>query len=115
MIEFVDEERIPLINDDEDPQYEEETSFGGVPKSFGVDIQCEATRGNLHQMERNIEKIDKEINALERNLNVKIPDEERKSFRYSGKICKLKSLPENTSVSQSRTENFTLPVRCELV
>ena len=112
-IEFVDEERIPLLHNEdeyEDPQedLQEDTSFGGVPTPVGADIQREATQVKLHQMERNIEKMDKEINALERNFNIEINKEERKKFRYSGDILQVERSPgKYVSLTKSNGEFYS--------
>ena len=82
--EFVDEERVLLIDqyeNNDDSVYEDsqaETSF-----SQDDIIQQEATKAELPLRERNIEKKGEEINALERTFNVKIPPEERVRFRRS--------------------------------
>ena len=68
--EFIDEERIPLLDRDEnnnDSVYEDsqaETSF-------------------FQEDEQQQQELDVEINALECGFNVKIPAEERHRFRMS--------------------------------
>ena len=67
--EFVDEERVPLIDqyeNNDDSVYEDsqaETSF-----SQDDIIQQEATEAELRLRERNIEKKDGQINALDSGL-----------------------------------------------
>ena len=70
--EFIDDENIPLLERDEnnDSVYE--------------DTQTETSFSHDDVIQQDIEKIDREINALERGFNVKIPPEERSRFRISG-------------------------------
>ena len=88
--DFVDEERIPLMEeDDDDSLYEDvdegqtETPFMEIPTEPGPDIQAEATREKMRRIEKNIEDMDLKINALERNFGVKIPREQRSRFRLN--------------------------------
>ena len=59
--EFIDDENIPLLERDEnnDSVYE--------------DTQTETSFSHDDVIQQDIEKIDREINALERGFNVKIP------------------------------------------
>ena len=101
--EFVDEERIPLLERDEniedDSVYEDtqqETSFN----------EQEATQTEL----------DTEINALERGFNVKIPYEDRSRFRRSRGYLQVERSPQvNMPISQNQTANSSQKVPCATV
>ena len=88
--EFIDEERVPLINqyNNDDSVYEDsqvETSF---------------TQEDEQQQE-----LDVEINALERGFNVKIPAEERGRFRRSSGYLQIEKSPgEFVNVTKSNGE-----------
>ena len=109
--EFVDDENIPLLHRDddieedniEDSRYEDaqqETSFNDDDV-----IQQEANKIELHRREINLEKLDTEINALERGFNVKIPPEERGRFRMSSGYLQVEKSPgEYTNISKSNGE-----------
>ena len=92
--EFVDDENIPLLHRDDDIDdsvYEDsqaETSFNNDDV-----IQQEANEIELRRRERNLEKLDTEINALERGFNVKIPPEERGRFRMSSGYLQVEKSP----------------------
>ena len=100
--EIVDEERVPLIDEynEDDSVYEDsqmETSF--------FDVQKEATEAELRSRERNLEKKDGQINALERKFNVKIPPEERHRFRLSSGYLQVeKSSGEFVNIIKSNGE-----------
>ena len=101
--EIIDEERVPLLEDDnigDDSVYEDsqaETSFS--------DIQQEATEAELRLRERNLEKRDGEINALERRFKIKIPPEERARFRRSSGYLQIEKSPgEFVNVTKSNGE-----------
>ena len=101
--EFLDEERVPLIDryeNNDDSVYEDsqaETSFS--------DIQQEATEAELRSRERNLEKKDEEINALERRFNVQIPPEERVRFRRSSGYLQIEKSPgEFVNITKSNGE-----------
>ena len=104
--EFVDEGRIPLLERDEnidDSVYEDSQT----KTSFNHDdvIQQEANEIELRRRERNLEKLDTEINALERGFNVKIPPEERGRFRMSSgylQVCLLYTSPSPRDRTRSR-------------
>ena len=92
--EFIDEERIPLIegdenNDDsiyEDSQDSQETSF-------------------FQEDEQQQQELDVEINALARGFNVKIPAEERGRFRRSSGYLQIEKSPgEFVNVTKSNGE-----------
>ena len=102
--DFVDDENIPLLNenDDVDDSIYEETSFNNDDV-----IQQEANEIELRRRERNLEKLDTEINALERGFNVKIPPEERGRFRMSSNYLQVeKSTGEYVSVTKPNGEFF---------
>ena len=101
--DFVDDENIPLLNENDDVDdsiYEDsqaETSFTNDDV-----IQQEANEIELRRRERNLEKLDTEINALERGFNVKIPPEERGRFRMSSGYLQVEKSPgKYTNISQS--------------
>ena len=101
-----DEERIPLLERDEnedDSIYEDsqaETSFNNDDV-----IQQEANEIELRRRERNLETLDVEINALERGFNVKIPPEERGRFRMSSSYLQVEKSPgEYANISKSNGE-----------
>ena len=101
--EFIDEERIPLLEEDENNDesvYEDsqaETSFSG--------IQQEATEAELRLRERHLEKKDGQINALERKFNVKIPPEDQIRFRLSSSYLQIEKSPgEFVNVTKSNCE-----------
>ena len=104
--EFVDDENIPLLHRDDDIDdsvYEDsqaETSFNNDDV-----IQQEANEIELRRRERNLEKLDTEINALERGFNVKIPPEERGRFRMSSGYLQVEKSPgEYANISKSNGE-----------
>ena len=101
--DFVDDENIPLLNENDDVDdsvYEDsqaETSFNNDDV-----IQQEANEIELRRRERNLEKLDTEINALERGFNVKIPPEERGRFRMSSGYLQVEKSPgEYANISKS--------------
>ena len=101
--EFVDDENIPLLHRDDDIDdsvYEDsqaETSFNNDDV-----IQQEANEIELRRRERNLEKLDTKINALERGFNVKIPPEERGRFRMSSDYLQVEKSPgEYANISKS--------------
>ena len=106
--DFVDDENIPLLHRDDDIDdsvYEDsqaETSFNNDDV-----IQQEANEIELRRRERNLEKLDTEINALERGFNVKIPPEERGRFRMSSDYLQVEKSPgEYVSVTKPNGEFF---------
>ena len=101
--DFVDDENIPLLNENDDVDdsiYEDsqaETSFNNDDV-----IQQEANEIELRRRERNLEKLDTKINALERGFNVKIPPEERGRFRMSSDYLQVEKSPgEYANISKS--------------
>ena len=107
--EFIDEERVPLIdryedNDDVDDSIYEDSQ---AETSFNDDdvIQQEANEIELRRRERNLETLDTEINALERGFNVKIPPKERGRFRLSRGYLQVEKSPgEYANISKSNGE-----------
>ena len=90
--EFIDEERIPLLERDEnndDSVYEDsqtETSF-------------------TQEDEQQQQELDVEINALERGFNIKIASEERGRFRISSGFLQVEKSPgDYVSVTKSNGE-----------
>ena len=90
--EFIDDERIPLLERDEnndDSVYEDsqaETSFS-------------------QEDEQRQQELDVEINALERGFNVKIPSEERNRFRRSSGYLQVERNPgEFVNITKSNGE-----------
>ena len=83
--EFTDE--IPLLGEDENNKDDSIYEDSQAETSFSHDIiQQEATEAELRLRERNVDKKDGKINALERRFKVKIPPEERIRFRRSSGI-----------------------------
>ena len=96
--EFIGDENTPLLhtyenNDDGVEEVQEETSFNSVSKDHDAIIREEAAWVELRRCEKNLEKLNKEINALESGFNVKIPFEERGRFRISGNQLQVKRSP----------------------
>ena len=90
--EFVDDENIPLLNDD-------------VDDSVYEDSQAETSFNDDDVQEEKKKKLDTEINALERGFNVKIPPEERPRFRLSSGYLQVEKSPgEYVSVTKSNGE-----------
>ena len=91
--EFINEERVLLIDryeDNDDSVYE--------------DSQAETSFNDDDVQEEN-QKLDIDINALERGFNVKIPPEERSRFRLSSGYLKVEKSPgEYVSVTKSGGE-----------
>ena len=89
--DFVDEERIPLLNENDDRD-----------DSIYEDSQAETSFNNDRDVQEETQKLDTEINALERGFNVKIPPEERGRFRLSRGYLQVKKSPgEYTNISKS--------------
>ena len=96
--EFIGDENTPLLhtyenNDDGVEDVQEETSFNSVSKDHDAIIREEAAWVELRRREKNLEKLNREINALESGFNVKIPFEERGRFRISGNQLQVKRSP----------------------
>ena len=86
--EFIDEERVPLIN-----QYENNDD------SIYEDSQVETS---FTQEDEQQQELDVEINALERGFNVKISPEERGRFRLSRGYLQVEKSPgEYANISKS--------------
>ena len=104
--DFVDDENIPLLNENDDV---DDSIYEDSETSFNNDdvIQQEANEIELRRRERNLEKLDTEINALERGFNVKIPPEERGRFRMSSNYLQVEKSPgEYVSVTKPNGEFF---------
>ena len=90
--EFIDEERVPLIDryeDNDDSVYE--------------DLQAETSF--TQEDEQQQQDLDVEINSLERGFNVKISPEERSRFRLSSGYLQVEKSPgEYVSVTRSNGE-----------
>ena len=92
--DFVDEERIPLLERDENIEDD----------SIYEDSQAE-TSFNDDDVQEETQKLDREINALERGFNMKIPPEERPRFRLSSGYLQVEKSPgEYVSVTKSNGE-----------
>ena len=92
--EFIDEERIPLLERDE---------ING-DDSIYEDSQTETT-SFTQEDEQQQQELDVEINALERGFNVKIPPEERIRFRRSSGYLQIEKSPgEFVNVTKSNGE-----------
>ena len=89
--DFVDEEHIPLLNENDDRD-----------DSIYEDSQAETSFNNDRDVQEETQKLDTEINALERGFNVKIPPEERGRFRLSRGYLQVKKSPgEYANISKS--------------
>ena len=89
--EFVDDENIPLLHRDDD-----------IDDSVYEDSQAETS---FNHDEVNLDRLDTEINALERGFNVKIPPEERGRFRFSSGYLQVEKSPgEYANISKSNGE-----------
>ena len=99
--EFIDEENAPLLGEDNDDSvYEDSQAETSFTRDDDV-IQQEANKIEPRQ------KLDTEINALERGFNVKIPPEKRGRFRMSsGNLQVEKSPGEYVSISNKKTVSF---------
>ena len=92
--EFVDDENIPLLERDENIEDD----------SIYEDSQAETSFNDDDVQEEN-QKLDININALERGFNVKIPPEERGRFRLSSGYLQVEKSPgEYVSVTRSNGE-----------
>ena len=89
--DFVDEERVPLLHRDDD--IDDSVYEDSQAETSDDVIQQEANEIELRRRERNLEKLDTEINALERGFNVKIPPEERGRFRMSSGYLQVEKSP----------------------
>ena len=94
--DFVDDENIPLLNENDD-----------VDDSIYEDSQAETSFNNDRDVQEETQKLDTEINALERGFNVKIPPEERGRFRMSSNYLQVEKSPgEYVSVTKPNGEFF---------
>ena len=92
--EFIDEENIPLLNENDD-----------VDDSIYEDTQQETSFNNDDDVQEETQKLDTEINALERGFNVKISPEERGRFRLSRGFLQVEKSPgEFVNVTKSNGE-----------
>ena len=93
--EFIDDERIPLLERDE---------ING-DDSIYEDPQAETSFYNDDDMQEEAQKLNTEINALERGFNVKIAFEERHRFRMSSGFLQVEKSPgEFVNVTKSNGE-----------
>ena len=93
--EFIDEERIPLLERDE---------ING-DDSIYEDSQTETSFNHDDDVQEETRKLDVEINALERGFNVSIPTEERGRFRRSSGYLQIEKSPgEFVNVTKSNGE-----------
>ena len=81
----------------------EETSFWD-DLDPGSDIQGEATLLRMQRMQDDIEEKDRQINALERNFNVKIPREQRTRFRLSNGYLQVENNGSYINLTKSNGE-----------
>ena len=98
--EFIDEERIPLLERDEnigdDSVYDD---------SVYEDSQAETSFTQEDEQQQQELDVEVEINALERGFNVKIPPEERIRFRRSSGYLQIEKSPgEFVNVTKSNGE-----------
>ena len=100
--EFIDEENIPLLNDDVDDSVYEDSQ---AETSFNNDDDEQAEAFFDDDMQEEAQKLNTEINALERGFNVKIPPEGRGRLRRSsGHLQVEKSPGEFVNVTKSNGE-----------
>ena len=94
--EFIDEERIPLLERDE--------NIGD--DSIYEDPQAETSFTQEDDMQEEAQKLNTEINALERGFNVKIASEEQRGrFRMSSGFLQVEKSPgDYVSVTKSNGE-----------
>ena len=91
--EFVDDENIPLLERDENIEDDSIYEDSQAETSFNDDDVQETQKLNI------------ELNALERGFNVKIPPEERGRFRLSSGYLQVEKSPgEYVSVTKSNGE-----------
>ena len=91
--DFVDDENIPLLERDENIEDD----------SIYEDSQAETSFNNDDDVQEETQKLDREINALERGFNVKI--EERGRFRLSRGYLQVEKSPgEYANISKSNGE-----------
>ena len=94
--EFVDDENIPLLHRDDDDR---------LAAQQEQDSQAETSFNHDEANEVNLDRLDTEINALERGFNVKIPPEERGRFRFSSGYLQVEKSPgEYANISKSNGE-----------
>ena len=92
--EFIDDERVPLIN-----QYENNDD------SVYEDSQAETSFTQEDDVQEETQKLDTEINALARGFNVKIASEERGRFRLSSGYLQVEKSPgEFVNITKSNGE-----------
>ena len=97
--DFVDEERIPLLNENDDRLAALQEH---VDDSIYEDSQVETS---FTQEDEQQQELDVEINALERGFNVKISPEERGRFRLSRGYLQVEKSPgEYANISKSNGE-----------
>ena len=102
--EFVDEERIPLLERDENI---DDSIYDHLAAQQEQDSQTETSfnHDDVIQQEANEKNLDTEINALERGFNVKIPPEERGRFRMSSGYLQVEKSPgEYANLTKSNGE-----------
>ena len=86
----------PLLGEDNDDSVYEDSQ---AEMSFSHD--------DVIQQEQVIDRLDTEINAIERGFNVKIPPEERGRFRISSGYLQVKRSPgEYVSLTKSNGEFY---------
>ena len=101
--DFVDDENIPLLNENDD--VDDSVYEAQAETSFNNDDVIQQEANEIR--EKNLEKLDTEINALERGFNVKIPPEERGRFKMSSDYLQVEKSPgEYVSVTKPNGEFF---------
>ena len=91
--EFIDDERIPLLERDE------------INGDDSIHEDSQAETSFFQEDEQQQQELDVEINALERGFNVKIPPEERGRFRRSSGYLQIEKSPgEFVNVTKSNGE-----------
>ena len=103
--EFINDENIPLLERDddiEDSRYDQDSQ---AETSFNNDRLAALQEHDVMPSHEVQQKLDVEINALERGFNVKIPPEERGRFRMSSGYLQVEKSPgEYANISKSNGE-----------
>ena len=99
---FVEEECVPLIDQHENND-----------ESVYEDSQAETSFSQEDEQQQ--QELDVDINALERDFNVKYHPKNEFALDVLAVISKSKNLQENTSASQNPTANFWQKVPCAAV
>ena len=103
--EFVDDENIPLLHRRDDDSVYDRLRLSKIRHEVQQDSQAETSFIHDDDVQEEAQKLDREINALERGFNVKIPPEERGRFRISSGYLQVEKSPgEYANISKSNGE-----------